>query len=72
MVQVFVEFIQMGRIIGRKLQDMPDLDFVYYFGDMSVMERDKSVKALETQEEVKVMVRGWPGLYKAGRLLTTP
>jgi len=52
----------MGKIVGRKLQDMPNLDFVYYFGSMSTAGKAKSLDAFEKKREVKVMVRRNPGI----------
>ena len=46
----------MGRLIGRKLQEMPNLDFVYYIGDMTLVDRDRAIETLHLKKDVKVMV----------------
>ncbi|KAL2135719.1 hypothetical protein VTI74DRAFT_7236 [Chaetomium olivicolor] len=40
---VFTPFVEIGRIIGRMLQD-EDIDFLYYFGTMSRTEKYKAVQ----------------------------
>jgi SNF2 family DNA or RNA helicase len=56
MIIVFTEWIQMAKVIGRKLQDM-SLDFVYLIGNMNPGHKDKTVAAFHEEEDVKVMVR---------------
>ncbi len=54
---VFTQFVDMGRLVGRALQDnLSQADFAYYFGSMSQNEKDESLKAFQHEPTVKVLV----------------
>ncbi len=46
----------MGRILGRKIQEVFKLEFLYYFGNMSADDKVKSIEEFKNKPEVKVLV----------------
>ncbi|KAK4235228.1 P-loop containing nucleoside triphosphate hydrolase protein [Achaetomium macrosporum] len=54
-IMVFTSFVNVGRIIGRMLQDA-DIDFLYYFGSMSQIEMYKAVQDFRSKENIRALV----------------
>ncbi|SPQ25307.1 b980d20b-e1cf-4b1d-a4b9-3b114e56faea [Thermothielavioides terrestris] len=52
---VFTEFVLLGRLVGRMLQDH-DIDFLYYFGSMSHSEKNKAVNDFANNENIRVLI----------------
>lgn len=55
---VFTQWVMMGKILGRSLQDR-GIDFLYYFGEMTGVERNKNLRTFETEKNVKVIIMGF-------------
>ncbi len=53
--RVFTEFVVMGRLLGRMLQDA-GMGFLYYFGSMSHTEKTKAVADFTNKENIHVLV----------------
>jgi SNF2 family DNA or RNA helicase len=52
---VFTQWVMVGRILGRMLQQ-ENIKFVYFFGEMSRLEKENNIKVFHEVDEVKVMV----------------
>jgi SNF2 family DNA or RNA helicase len=52
---VFTLFVDGGRIAGRMLQDA-NIDFLYYFGSMSHVEKHKVVQDFAEKKNIRVLV----------------
>lgn len=48
----------MGKILGRSFEDK-GIQFVYYFGEMSDVERTKNLQTFATDPDVKVIIMGF-------------
>ncbi|KAJ4385702.1 hypothetical protein N0V93_010131 [Gnomoniopsis smithogilvyi] len=55
---IFTQWIMMGKILGRSLQDK-QINFLYYFGDMYDTERSKNLHSFENNKDIKVMIMGF-------------
>lgn len=53
---VFTQWILLGRILGRVLQQ-EKIDFLYLFGGMGPTVREDQIKAFQTNPKIKVLVR---------------
>lgn len=62
---MFVQFVKTACVLGRILQQ-EDIDFVYYFGDLSSKEKVDTVIEFETNAKCKVMVSGSTGSQLSG------
>jgi hypothetical protein len=51
---VFTQFILVGRIVGRTLQD-EEIGFLYYFGSMSHAKKRKAVKDFAEDNNIHVI-----------------
>lgn len=52
---MFTPFIDVGRIVGRMLQD-EDIDSLYYFGSMSHAVKHQATKDFTEKESIRVLV----------------
>ncbi|KAK7981537.1 Helicase-like transcription factor [Apiospora saccharicola] len=52
---IFTQFVQLGQILGRMLQ-AEGIQFLYYFGEMSKVQKDTAVKTFRTEKSAKVMI----------------
>ncbi|KAB5535381.1 SNF2 family N-terminal domain-containing protein [Coniochaeta sp. 2T2.1] len=52
---VFTQWVMVGRILGRVLQQ-EKIPFLYYFGDMTRSEKEDNVKAFHALDNVKVLI----------------
>lgn len=51
---VFTQWVTMGRIIGRHLEDA-GIDFLYYFGELSPGQKAQNLKTFEDNKKIKVI-----------------
>ncbi|KAJ4417478.1 hypothetical protein N0V82_006142, partial [Gnomoniopsis sp. IMI 355080] len=71
---IFTQWVMMGKILGRCLQDK-GIEFLYYFGDMSDLERNKSLETFEANKNIKVIIMGFKcasqglDMYYANRVI---
>lgn len=54
---IFTQWILMGRIIGRLLEDN-GVPFLYYFGEMGEIEKTKNLNDFKARRGVKVLISG--------------
>jgi SNF2 family DNA or RNA helicase len=54
-ISVFTNFILTGQIVGRMLQDA-NIDFLYYFGGLSLTQKQEAIRDFTEKSNIRVLV----------------
>lgn len=68
--KVFVQYEETACVLGRVLQH-EDIDFAYYFGDLSSKEKFETVLEFQTNPKYKVMVSGSKGFLGVRQIIAS-